>query len=160
MATKCTQTYGIMVPGKWWAELCIFWNISVSEFPVADLCLMFWNFVDTSTSSLPSSFGIATTYIYLLFGTFWNTLGTKGENRLPKLKPKPRMNFSTQAKQIWARNSERCSSAAFPSDYITSQGVGMYLPSSRAQQPLSHLAALSASAAKQQISIPVECCVM
>ena len=29
------------------------------------------------------------------------------------------------------------SSAAFPSDYITSQGAGVHLPSSRAQQPLS-----------------------
>ena len=32
--------------------------------------------------------------------TFSNFSQTKEENRIPKLKPKPRMNFSTQAKQI------------------------------------------------------------
>ena len=73
---------------------------------------------------------------------------------VPKLKPKPRMNFSTQAKQCVSQ--EQCSSAAFTSDYITSQGAGVHLPSSRAQQP--SLAALSAaSVAEQQSSIPVEC---
>ena len=36
----------------------------------------------------------------LLYGTFWNFSQTKEENRIPKLKPKPRMNFLTQAKQI------------------------------------------------------------
>ena len=32
--------------------------------------------------------------------TLWNFLETEGENRKPKLKPKPRMNFSTHAKQF------------------------------------------------------------
>ena len=34
-------------------------------------------------------------------------------------------------------SQEQCSSAALPSDYITSQGAGVHLPSSRAQQLLS-----------------------
>ena len=73
---------------------------------------------------------------------------------MPKLKPKPGMKFSTQAKQCVSQ--EQCSSAAFPSDYITSQGAGVHLPSSRAQQP--SLAALSAaSTTEQQSSIPVKC---
>ena len=51
---------------------------------------------------------------------------------------------------------EQCSSAAFPSDYITCHGAGVDLPSSRAQQP--SVAALStASLIEQQSSSPVEC---
>ena len=56
--------------------------------------------MEYSTSSIPGGFGVAYTYVSFTFGTFWNILETKGENRIPKLKPKPRMNFSTQAKQI------------------------------------------------------------
>ena len=58
-----------------------------------------------------------------------------------------KVNFSTQAKtqakdelfnqakQIVSQGQcavQQCSSAAFPSDGITSQGAGVYLPSSRA----------------------------
>ena len=92
-------------------ELCNFWGISVLVFSIADLCFMFGNFMEYSMFCVPSCFGVANN-LHLL--TFWNLLETKEENRLPK----PKMTFSTPAKQI--RSQEQCSSAAFPSDYITS----------------------------------------
>ena len=59
----------------------------------SSLDLIFWNFVEYSISFVPNGFGVANTYIPF---TLWNFSQTKEENRIPK----PRMNFSTQAKQI------------------------------------------------------------
>ena len=80
--------------------------------------------------------------ITIHFGTFWNKGGKLGIKQRPKLKPKLQMNFSTQAKlPSQACEPGALSSAALPSDYITSQGAGVHLPSTRAQQLLSSLEA-------------------
>ena len=57
------------------------------------LCFTFRNFLENSI--------VFHSHCSLCFATlhFRTFLETKEENRIPKLKPKPRMNFSTQAKQ-------------------------------------------------------------
>ena len=70
--------------------------IGLFGLPIVDLCFMFWNFVEYSN---PFHVLCSKWFWYCKYFTFWNFLETKDKNRLPKLKPKPRMNFSTQAKQ-------------------------------------------------------------
>ena len=117
-----------------------------------------WNIPFVSTFP---GLGVANTCILVTFWNFYQLFSNKGGNRIPKLKPKLHMNFSPKLSSVWARSSEQCSSAALPSDYITSQGAGVHLPSSRAQQPWlsspSNISNQPASAARRLSSILQKC---
>ena len=136
-----------MVSGQWWVlqtlqlfELCCF-GVSLHRLDLSFGYLWKIPLISTFTG-----FGVANTYILV---TFWNFSQTKEENRIPNLNPSQGWTFQPKLSRLWARSNEQCSSAAFLSDYITSQCAGVHLPSSRAQQPLS---SLSASAAEQPAS--------